>query len=491
MRKFLFILGLWLCLIPTGVILAADENVQVPELNPLCWKAPDCAKLRAEFAGEDWAKLNAQQKKSFEDGWVKGDKPCPGPEWGKCLPAGKTTTMISFGGKSEFANIGEFIIYIYNFAIGIAGIVAVIMIIIAGIQWVTSGGNSEAITSAKKKIGQALIGMFLAYGSFFILNTINPALVNLRLPQVWMVKPTSMVPKFCSALSTGKTFALAAKSDSQDSKVDFTKASPDYKYSYSTSTPDAARMFYCGARFWVKDGGDKTCMGDYCDKGSDGSNAFCMIDLASQAGTKYWCQTGNIMFKVTHSSLRKSIYPDWFTEEWADPVIGNANDTYLMAVCKNEKANDSTTLWDEPSGGVMYRSIRLSLAGDKVAPDQKSEQFLLNIKDVKDVDSRIEKCKDSGGLKGFVFVATFNEANDATDEYHAIGKDGYDLGDISRARNNGFFNVYRDKIPDQYFFTKDEILKPLELNIEGARFVDVDKDEDRGGYFRMYGVVPE
>ena len=152
--------------------------------------------------------MAGSSQKDIEDGWVQ-ETPCiggsGGKQWGKCLAAGRTVTEISFGGQTTFAHMGEFIIVVYNYALRIASILAVVMIIVAGIQWVTSGGNSESITSAKKRIAGAMMGLFIAFLSYFILQAINPSLLSLRLPQVWMIKTIKLPPEFCiDKLEPGK-----------------------------------------------------------------------------------------------------------------------------------------------------------------------------------------------------------------------------------------------------------------------------------------------
>jgi hypothetical protein len=75
-------------------------------------------------------------------------------------------------------NPAELVTGVYNAAIGIGAILAVIMIIIGGMKYTTS----EAIntkTGAKEQIQDALLGLVLLLGSFLILKTINKDLVNL------------------------------------------------------------------------------------------------------------------------------------------------------------------------------------------------------------------------------------------------------------------------------------------------------------------------
>jgi len=67
--------------------------------------------------------------------------------------------------------------------IGICAILAMIMIVMGGIQYMTSGLVSSK-QAAKETITNAILGLLLALGAFAILNTINPDLVNINLSKV-------------------------------------------------------------------------------------------------------------------------------------------------------------------------------------------------------------------------------------------------------------------------------------------------------------------
>ncbi len=60
--------------------------------------------------------------------------------------------------------------------LGFLGLIAVVIIIIGGFQWMTSGGNEEKIKGAQKLMSAGVIGLFIiviAYAaSLFIINTI-------------------------------------------------------------------------------------------------------------------------------------------------------------------------------------------------------------------------------------------------------------------------------------------------------------------------------
>lgn len=76
--------------------------------------------------------------------------------------------------------LGEYISHVYQWLVATASVVAVLVIIISGLIWVTSAGNAGKIDAAKKRIGGALIGLFLALGSYTILFTVSPDLVTFQ-----------------------------------------------------------------------------------------------------------------------------------------------------------------------------------------------------------------------------------------------------------------------------------------------------------------------
>ncbi len=76
--------------------------------------------------------------------------------------------------------LGRYLRAFYVYFIWIVGILATVMIMFAGIRWITAAGNSSQIESAKSTMNGALIGLVLALSSFVILRTINPALVSIE-----------------------------------------------------------------------------------------------------------------------------------------------------------------------------------------------------------------------------------------------------------------------------------------------------------------------
>ena len=99
------------------------------------------------------------------------------------IPGMKTTTsgtaetiVIDSGGDAIRGYISNF----YKFAIGLTGILATIMFAVGGLIWLTSGGSATQVGKAKQLILGSVIGLVLALGSYVILNSINPNIVNLH-----------------------------------------------------------------------------------------------------------------------------------------------------------------------------------------------------------------------------------------------------------------------------------------------------------------------
>ncbi len=99
---------------------------------------------------------------------------------------------IKFFAEGKVRDLADYLGIVYQYLVGIAGVVAVALIMWGGLKWIFAGGDSGKITEAKKTISNAVIGLILALGSFLLLNTINPALVNLRLPKIAKINPRDL-----------------------------------------------------------------------------------------------------------------------------------------------------------------------------------------------------------------------------------------------------------------------------------------------------------
>lgn len=75
-----------------------------------------------------------------------------------------------------FGSMGIFTI-ISNTMLFIVGALSVLMLIIGGLRYVISGGNTSAVTSAKNTVLYAIVGLIVALLAYAAINFILTALV--------------------------------------------------------------------------------------------------------------------------------------------------------------------------------------------------------------------------------------------------------------------------------------------------------------------------
>lgn len=91
-----------------------------------------------------------------------------------------TTTM----SRSDTSYIGQLAKGFYDYGLAIGGILAAIMLMAGGVIWLTSAGSSDAVSKAKGLIAGSITGLVLLFGAWFMLNTINPALIDFNIRSI-------------------------------------------------------------------------------------------------------------------------------------------------------------------------------------------------------------------------------------------------------------------------------------------------------------------
>jgi len=73
------------------------------------------------------------------------------------------------GVESE-TGLSEIIGMIINVGLSLLGVIFVVLIIYAGFNWMTAGGDESKIETAKKTLSRAIIGLIIVAGSYSIWN---------------------------------------------------------------------------------------------------------------------------------------------------------------------------------------------------------------------------------------------------------------------------------------------------------------------------------
>lgn len=104
--------------------------------------------------------------------------------------AGFSTLQVQTEGENRYIDVpfvAEYILALYRFSIGVIVTLAMVMIVIGGLRWVTAAGNASTIGSAKDMIVRSVTGLLVALGSYTVLYLISPDLVEFRSIRVNLV----------------------------------------------------------------------------------------------------------------------------------------------------------------------------------------------------------------------------------------------------------------------------------------------------------------
>ncbi len=164
------------------------------------------------------------------------------------LPKLSDVPPVTDGGQVVIPWVGEYFAAAYQYFVGIAIIVAIIMMMVGGLQWSASAGSSERIGAARSKITNGLMGMFLALGSYLILYTINPDLVKFKalvIPSISRVEIDEDITEQHANVDENTVFdAKSGSAEEQSNKVKIQNcqsAAPSQKF---TGSLTASKLKY-------------------------------------------------------------------------------------------------------------------------------------------------------------------------------------------------------------------------------------------------------
>ncbi len=167
---------------------------------------------------------------------------------GNC-PEGKLALNVWIGTWC-IKDISEYISVFYRFFIGVVGIFAVAMIMWGGIKWLIASGNTEKISQAKDNITSAIIGVVIALVSYVLLNTINPMILDLKMPALTDITGfSSATSSFCEDM-LGDNWRERLRLGPNETPV---------------CNGQPFEIYRQDGENWVKTG--QTCFGKYCPEG--------------------------------------------------------------------------------------------------------------------------------------------------------------------------------------------------------------------------------
>lgn len=95
---------------------------------------------------------------------------------------------VTIGSTTEVGNLPTYINALYVWLLPAASLVAVVMMMIGGLQYVMARGKSKYIDAAKTRITNAITGLVLLLSAFVLLNLVDPRFTRFQSLQVPLIK---------------------------------------------------------------------------------------------------------------------------------------------------------------------------------------------------------------------------------------------------------------------------------------------------------------
>ena len=187
MKKFTLISVI--LIIFAGFSLASFENVFAQTL-PIGTSEKACRKMSVKIEIKEGKRIwrectdsndvgcqlrfcNEQPKNDGGNWWEKSEcnKYCVGFQ--ESIPIGGKDVK-SISGESGTDLMMNYVSMIYKFGAIILGLIAVLVIVISGVQMIAGGAEESNYTDAKDRILQAILSLIMLFSSALILKTINP-----------------------------------------------------------------------------------------------------------------------------------------------------------------------------------------------------------------------------------------------------------------------------------------------------------------------------
>ena len=166
--------------VPKTYVTCAQGTSDLPLANALCFTEDECTKA--------------------EGVWKVEEQPAECPfAYHYCYPTPVSTTLnVAIGATTKTVPIADYINLLYTYSLGVAALIAVVMIMIGGAQYIVGArGNTEEVSKAKDRIRNAVVGLVLLLSAYLVLATVNPNLVKFTVLKAPLIKPTLFLTGSC------------------------------------------------------------------------------------------------------------------------------------------------------------------------------------------------------------------------------------------------------------------------------------------------------
>ncbi len=175
-------------------------------LKSLTCEPMDCGAIKKITDGGTCATTDLPETYGVSATTATEKTPAITPELSVKIPGLHFSTQLkSDGGVIEVPFLAEYIAAVYAYLLGISVLVAAIMMIFGGFKYVL-GSTFATISSGKKTVTDALIGLVLLFSSYTLLSALNPATVA---PQTLNITTTTEKAYTIAAEERARVIAAA------------------------------------------------------------------------------------------------------------------------------------------------------------------------------------------------------------------------------------------------------------------------------------------
>jgi len=75
----------------------------------------------------------------------------------------------------QVPNITDILTFIFRFFFILAGLIAILYLLLGALGWITSGGNKESVDKAREKIQAAVVGLIVIFAVLAVIVVIENA----------------------------------------------------------------------------------------------------------------------------------------------------------------------------------------------------------------------------------------------------------------------------------------------------------------------------
>lgn len=300
----------------------------------------------------------------------------------------KTNLAIPIAGLSV-ASIATYIPNLFNYGLGLLATMTVLAIIFAGFQWATAAGNASAVGNAKEIIISAFAALFVALGSYTLLQTISPNLLEFKLPPIAAILPVEFYGKgddFICCNEGGICLQVEAKGPNTFVVLkDGTKIEAGNNFDRSKCYPMKAEGEFCRANGPIGDACRKA--GGTCTVGQGEDSGSLLLAAGNDKSQQGWC---SVLYNNYLGGAAKGIFD--FADSMTLGIVGG------VASKINSKVADGKDL--VPGTGELgrcYKNVDKRVSGQYCRANAEcASGTCVRLQDTATcfVDRELGKCSD-------------------------------------------------------------------------------------------------